>query len=78
MATVFFAVTFSLRFFFSSVVFCSLHFDFFCAVVFFGGVERAHLVSSILHGLFVSFGSCFAGLCADAQLGSRCCFALAA
>ena len=45
---------------------------------FFGDVERAHLVSSVLHGLFVSFSSCFAGLLADAQLGSRSCFALAA
>ena len=53
----------------------------FYAVDFFGGVEGAHLVSSILRGLFVSFGIRgfgFARLCAHAQLGSRCCFASAA
>ena len=78
MATVFFRryVFVALLFFLCCFLFVALRF--FCAVTFFGGVERAHLVSSILHGLFVSFGSCFAGLCADAQLGSRCCFALAA
>ena len=53
----------------------------FCAVDFLGGVEGAHLVSSILRGLFVSFGIRgfgFARLCAHVQLGSRCCSALAA
>ena len=66
MATVFLAFRFRCASFFPPF-FCSLRFDFFCSFAFFRGVERAHLVSSILLGMFVGFGSCFAGLCADAQ-----------
>ena len=52
---------------------------FFALSLFYGGVEWTHLVSNILHCLFVNFGSlgfCFAWDCADAQIKFRCCFAL--
>ena len=66
MATVFLPLRFRCASFFPPLFFVRCA-SIFLRCRFFGGVERAHLVSSILHGIFVSFGSCFAGLCADAQ-----------
>ena len=64
----FVALLFFIRFLFAAI-------QVFALSIFFEGVEGAHLVSSILRGLFVSFGIRgfgFARLCAHAQLGSRC------